>query len=241
MTIPIYNLALAPPGRMTPPQIVGSAVEGGRTLSGLTSAADMTGGGLVAVKYSNVQLSNARPDALRYWSWLGAYLSGGVRSIIVPLLVDRVSPLQDGLAPVADVPHATGAVFSTGAGYRVGNVSAWSAAAPLNAGTISFTVAGGATLFGGEWFELVHPTRGSRAYCIVSIDAQTANADGTVTYVVGIKPPLRDLIGAGAAVSFHRPKTRMRLAPGTRVEHEIEKFWQSTSAEISFVESFGNA
>lgn len=240
MTVPVYNLALAPPGRMTAPQIVGSAVEGGRTLSGLTSAADLTGGGLVAVKYSAIQLSNTTPDAQRYWSWLSAYLAGGVRSILVPLLVDRVSPFQ---GPYVErrvgITHSTEAMFSTGAGYAIGNAVAWIGAAQQNAGTVAIVIAGGPQIVGGEWFEIVHPTRGSRAYCITEIDAVTVNADLSRTYTVGIRPPLRDAVGQGAVISFSRPKTLMRLAPGTQMPNDIEKYWYSTP-EVSFIESFGN-
>lgn len=239
MTIPIYDLNLAPPGRMTAPQIVGGAVEGGRTLSGLTSAADMTGGGLVSVKYGSIPLSNWTPDAQRYWSWLSAYLAGGVRSILVPLLVDRISPLQGGLKQQVVVPHSTGALFSTGAGYRIGTVGAWVGAAPVNAGTLTINVTGGAKLFGGEWFELTHASRGSRAYCVTEIDSATPVADGWTAYVIGIRPPLRDAIADGAAASFDRPKTLMRLAPGTTMANEIERFWYSTP-EVSFIESFGS-
>ena len=210
-----FDLRLAPPGTMTMPNIVGGTVEGGRSLSGLVSVADLSGGGLVTVKYGQIALRNVNPAKLRYWSRLGAMLNGGVRSILVPLLTDFIAPF--GLTVTAQ-------------------------AAALNAGTLSFLVRGDFLtddfLNGGEWFEIAHLTRSSRAYCITDVDAITSNQDGSISYTVGIRPPLREAIGDGTVLRFERPRFLARLAPGTSINADVDAAWWATP-DATFLESFG--
>ena len=198
------------------PSIAGGVVEGGRSMSGIVSAADMTGGGLVTVCYKQVSLGNTDPARLRYWSQLAAILNGGVRSIRVPLVTDFIAPLD------------------------------WSAAvtvaAALNASTLTFIVYGkfltDPGMTGGEWFGLVHPNKDVRAYVVTEVDTVVTNPDESITYTVGIRPPLREAVAYAAPLSFYRPQCLMRLAPGTTISADVDKSWWATP-DVSFVESFG--
>lgn len=233
MPFPELRLDLVPPGRMTMPNIIGGAVEGGRSLSGIALAADLTGGGFVAVKYSNIILKNTTSDALRYWSWLCAYLAGGRRSILVPMLIDYVDPLPE-LSLFSDgSTFSDGSLFSISGGFVVLNSSA-----SVNAGTIVIRASSGANIDVGQWFEFSHAEKSARSYNITEIDSVTTNGSGTKTYTVGIRPPLRAAVPSGMQLRFRRPRCLMRLAPGSNPANDVEKYWQST-AEISFVESFG--
>ena len=87
-----FDLKRAPPGRMSAPRIVGASIEAGISQSGISSAVDISGGGLVAIKYSNIQLKNSDATQLKYWNQLRGQLVGGVRQITVPFMVDFLQP-----------------------------------------------------------------------------------------------------------------------------------------------------
>ncbi len=226
---------------MTAPNIVGSAVEGGRSMSGITNSADMTGGGLVSIKYGSIQLRYATGAPLRYWSQLGARLNGGVRSILVPFLVDKWAPVVGGLqtpllTSFSDSTSLAGALRFAQPSSSAAEVL--TVAGALGTGTLIMQL-GSRALFGGEWFEIAHPTKSSRAYCITDVDSATDNGNGTFTYTVGIRPPLREAASVGTALRFDRPRCLMRLAPGTQITAEVASLWKATP-DVTFIESFGN-
>ncbi len=64
------------------------------------------------------------------------------------------------------------------------------------------------------------------------------NGDGSTTYMVKIRSPLREAVPAGTFVRFNRPRCLMRLAPGSSITADISAFWWSTP-DVSFIESFG--
>lgn len=216
MAIPTFNLDLAPPGKMRMPSIMGGGVEGGRTLSGVVNVADLTGGGLVSVRYSDIGLGNLDPAAQRYWSQLAGILNSRVRSIIVPLMTDFICPGS----------------FTAVLG----------AAASVNASTLSVAVSGlhptDDLLAGGEWFGIRGPNLSFRAHVVTDIDTAQNNGDGTAGFTVGISPPLRESYGAGTPLNFIRPRCLMRLAPGAQITSDVEPGWWTTP-EVEFVESFG--
>lgn len=239
MALPELSLALLPPGEMAMPLITGAAIESGKTLSGLTSAVDVGGGGLVTIKYGRIQLGNSSPANLQYWSYISNYLSSSRRSIVVPLLTDRIAPTPAGVPLyLTGIRHSDTALFSDGVGYSQVSIEAYIAApAAVNDAVVSIRLVEGSAPGFGMWFELNHPIRSYRSYCIQSVDAVTANGDGTTTYTCAISPPLRDAISAGVLAKFDRPRCVMRALPGANLRASVEKFWWSTP-ELDLIESF---
>lgn len=208
-------------------------------MSGIASSVDLSGGGIVSIKYSNIQLRNATGQSLRYWSNLASRHNGGQRGILVPLLTDFYAPLATGVAPVQFVRHSDGSPFSDGSGYGQPSISAIAVgAAAVNAAAMTIKIITGGTLNGGEWFEIAHPTKLNRVYNVTDILSFAPNADGSVNYSVLIRPTLREAITAGVTVNFYRPKCYMRIAPGSAISADIEKFWYATP-EVTFIEKFG--
>lgn len=242
--VPEFNLALAHPGRMSAPEIVGASIETGRSLSGLTGSMDISGGGFVTIKYSNILLDTKSPERVKYWSYLRSLLAGGQRSIIVPFMTDFWSPVvgqqyytttfKGALASTPD----TGVTFSNAARLQVMIVKAsLTGAVTLNQSTVSINILGGQSLTGGEWFEIKHFTKSYRAYCVTDVLSTAVQGDGSYTCAVNIRPPLRDYADINQSVRFYRPRCLMRLMPGTSIPFDMEKYWWSTP-EITFVESF---
>ena len=235
--LPVFSLDLAPPGRMMAPTIVGGAIESARSLSGYTSAIDIFGGGFVAVKYADINLSNMSANRLLYWMGLSARLNGGQRSITVPLLTDfwanNARPIYTG-----GVPFSDGTAFSDGSNYKQSTIPAWlDVAAAVNANPVTIRLLNSQALYGGEWFSILHSDGYHRAYTVMEPLAGTSNSDGSVTMVVSIRPPLRAATIYRAVVSFSRPMCTMRLAPGSTITSEISQNW-TAKPEISFIESF---
>lgn len=213
------NLSYLQPGASVFPRIVGSAVESGGSLSGVTSASDATGGGLIAIDYTEFVLGNTDPGTMRLMNQLSVALAGGVRSIVVPFLVDWISPYN----------------FTTSTSFPSGFVSG---AQAVGSGTISVSVIGGTgVLTGGEWFQLYTSGQGYRAYCVTDIDSMSV-VGGNNLYTVGIRPTLRDAVSDGAAVSWWRPQCTMRLAPGFSADITVTEWWRSTPS-LKFIEYFG--
>lgn len=200
-------------------------------MSGVVGALDLAGGGLIAAKFTTT-LRNSSPAMLRYWSQLAGILNSGARSIVVPLIVDFLQPASPAFFTKAP-SLAGGVVFNTPAGDNPDTIQP----AALNAGTVTLN-AGSRTLTGGEWFGVVHPTKLQRAYVVTDIDAVTANADGSSTVTVGIRPPLREAVSALTAINFNRPQCVMRLSPGTTMQADVDASWWATP-EMSLIESFG--
>lgn len=242
MTIPVLDLSRLPPGRMTMPYVTPGGIEGGKSLSGVSTVVDMTGGGLVAVKYADIGLGNLDGSNLRYWSRLSAILTGGVRSIIVPLLTDfmvQTYTVGGGLSEAAVVSFSDGALFSDGSSFSQLIINAICAVdAPLNAGTIVINMIAGFSLEGGEWFSIEHPTRLSRAYCITDVDGVVSQNANVGTFTVGIRPPLREAVPAGSKINFVRPRCLMRVDAAAAITNDVDGWWWSTP-EIAFIESFG--
>jgi hypothetical protein len=232
-----FDLDLLPPGQMEMPRILANSIGGGQSASGITGNADMSGGGIVAVTYSNVQLGNANQGALRYWLRLASALAGGVRPIIVPFLVDWTQPIflpmRSRLSPFSD-----GATFDDGSKfYSPPVLGAIVSSALVGAGTVSSSVIGGSgSLEGGEWFGVNHPTKGNRAYQVVDIDGYSFDANGNKIYTFAIRPTLREALVGNEAVDWWRPKCVMKLAEP--IVTTVEKFWWSTPS-IKLVEYFG--
>ena len=235
--LPVFSLDLAPPGRMTAPTMIGGAIESARTMSGYTSAIDVSGGGYVAVKYVEIFLGNASANKLRYWMGLSARLNGGQKSITVPLMTDFWA--NNGL-PIytRGIPLSDGTTFSDGTTYMQSNIPAQlDAAAAVNANPVTIRMINGQALWGGEWFSILHLDGRHRAYNVIEPLSTVVNGDGSQTISVSIRPPLRVATAYQIPVRFDRPMCTMRLAPGSTISTDIMPSWQA-KPEISFIESF---
>lgn len=231
-----FDLDLLPPGQMTMPRIVGAAVEGGASLSGVSYASDATGGGFVAIDYNALSLGNRDPMRMRFAQRLATALSGGVRTIIVPFLVDFIQPMPVDVDARA-VPHSDGAPFGDTSLYASARtegafVRSWG----KQAGTV-FLTGVAQDLVGGEWLGVLHPTAGARVYNVTDVDSITIDAYGNKTYQVGIRPTLREAVWDGQAVAWRRPRCTMRLAPGFEPQIDVSPYWFATPS-LKFVEAF---
>lgn len=240
MTTPTYALQLLPPGRMSI-DIAGSSIESGRSLSGITGAVDMSGGGLWTVQYSQITVFE-RVEHL-YYQYLRNYLRGGVRSIIVPMLTDYVAPtpIVGGPLWTPGMPFSDGSSWSDGSLWGQSTIQAavvgnW----PLNAGTIQIKIISGGLLQGGETFSINHLSpKWHRCYGISEIDSQGApDENGAITYQVAIAPSLRAAVADQTPLEFARPRCLMRLAAGgAGMPWSLEPY-QKGIFDIQFIESF---
>jgi hypothetical protein len=240
MSTPQYPLEVLPP-KTIDIGWDGMSIEGGRSLSGISSAIEFTGGGILTVKYGDVLYNSIQQH--KAITRLAAHLAGSVRSIIVPILSDWTGPfaLDSSGYPVIQVlsTHDDGSTFDDGAYYSQSAVVAVTEAAsdPDVPGTLEIRVtSGGVALEGGEWFALQHPTKSWRAYCIREIDSSTEDGDETV-YTVALDRPLRETATAGMTVEFSRPRCLMRLRAGQKLNWKASGKWLG-SAEFDLVESF---
>lgn len=241
-----YDLGLLPPGRMTGPRIIGSAIESGSSLSGVSIASDVTGGGFVAVDYDMIVTGPVEPAKLRGAHRIANALAGGVRQIVVPLLVDFFSPVALGAGDVLST-FSDGSIFSDGSEFSQPPVAGIVIAdAAVGDGSLQVSVIGGTTVLqGGEWFGLNHTTTanpyrapaGFRAYNVTDATLTGVDGTGNNVYTIAIRPTLRDPIAAGATVDWWRPRCTMRFLPGFTPSIQSEKNWE-TLPSFSFVEAF---
>lgn len=189
--------------------IAGQAIEGGRSMSGVTQAINYSGGGYVVVNYGGINLVD-RAQHL-YWNSLAGILNGGVTRMFVPLWTDKL------LDPTKD--------YTTN--------SAVAAAAAVFATTISITPPAAYDPEPGLWFSINHGgTVDHRAYRVVT--AVDAGASWTLT----IRPPLRAAITTADTCRFHRPLCSMRLAAGQSLPWSWTAPGAWGAGELPLVEHF---
>src|SRR5262245_23611622 len=91
--------------KLTPTEIeidvVGPAIEGGRSVTGITKAINYTGGGLVRAIYGGIVLLSAAQH--KEWSRLAGILNGSIKTVMVPLWADLYAAL-DGTSKPAGGP-----------------------------------------------------------------------------------------------------------------------------------------
>ncbi len=229
-----FDLDKAVPGRMKMPRLVTTAIGGGVSLSGMTSSADISGGGIITVEYSDIQLVDASKANLRYWSWLAAITAGGKRPIAVPFMTDLFQP---GTFASGSTPFSDGSYFSDGSGFAVPGISGKVlAAAASGSATLQVSIEGG-ELFGGEWFSIKHPTKGYRAYCVETVSAPFGVSGESKSYTITFRPTLREAVTIGTDITYSRPMCLMRVDPSTPIETDLEAYWRGSSS-VKFVEYF---
>jgi hypothetical protein len=214
-------------------ELIAKTASGGRAFSGQMPVARMDGGGLWSLMADGVQVSSA--DNIRAWRAIGGYLDGGATDITVPLREDLTQPWPtiNGVTVTSgfEALHSDLSTFSDSTDYSSQAISASASSAALRATVILINVAIGGALRGGELFSIQHTTHLHKPYRIIS----TTDLGGG-TYLVNIRPPLREAF-AGGAVDFDVPKCVMHLAKSDQMDLSLERRIYGEGV-LGFLESF---
>jgi hypothetical protein len=172
-------------------------VSGGTALSGEEDLIATDGGGRVFVEFSNFYLDD--PQVALAYRALSAGSDGGATPFVVPFCDSKHQPTIGTIT----VPHSDDTPFSDDSEYEQFDASAVVASdAALRATAMTLTeIELARDLVGGEWFTIVHPVHGDRAYRLIEVDGPA----------IKFRPPLREAVTAGTAVDFANPRCVMRL------------------------------
>lgn len=205
-------------------RIVESVVSGGISLSGEEDVIATDGGGRWEVAFSGVTLNT--PAKIKAWEAWEGYLARGATDVLVPLLTlghANRPAIGIGMMGVSKIV-TDDPVFPSSMVYSSPPIVAHTtASAALRSTVVSIAIDKGAQLVGGEKFSV----GGSRAYRVVR-----PIGGG----VFQIEPPLRQAVGAGAAVEFGLPLLKCRSAPGESWTPTLA-FGRSGEASIRFMEN----
>jgi hypothetical protein len=209
-----YDLCVLTPTDVTI-DIVGTAIEGGRSLSGITQSINYSGGGFVAVTYGGINLFT--PAQAKFWNRLAGTLNGSVGTVLLPLWTDTVAARNPGGFP------------SGGPGGPANPT----VQAPVLLGATQLQLAGltGAVIEGGEWFSIDHGG-------IVDQHAYRISKLVTSPDVIQFMPPLRKDTPAGAVCDFWRPQAKMRLPAGETMAWVFRVPGATSELSVNFVEAF---
>lgn len=211
----VYDICILTPADISL-DVVGSAIEGGRSLSGVTQSIDYSGGGFVAITYGGINLFT-RAQA-KEWNKLAGCLNGSVRTVDVPLWADFVA-----------ARNASGVAAGAPGGIANPTLSA----AALGATIVHASSPGGLIIEGGEWFSIQHPgVTDKRAYRVWKAVAAGGGFD------LSIMPPLRAAIALGIEADFWRPICKMRLPAGETMAWQFRAPGGNSELTVNFVEAF---
>ncbi|MCM2293029.1 hypothetical protein NAC44_11920 [Allorhizobium sp. BGMRC 0089] len=230
---------------------VASAVEGGRNLAGQTVSMAITGGGYVRCTYSDCVLERDDTERHEVVEWLAQRGNGSFRFFTVPIINRDIGPfpsINGRKRPViTGIPHSDGSLFSDGSGYSQATVfGKVLSTASVGAGQMSIRLYGAARdLRWSDWFSILHPTKGWRAYAyweVISKSAQGSEIVGGVDlsyrdYTLAIGPALREAVSAGDYVEFSAPRCVMKFAPDFSLSTGFSGFL-SARPTLQFVEAF---
>ena len=199
-------------------------ISGGTAISGEEDLIETDGGGRVFAEFMAGPLLE-REDNLA-WRAIGTRFGSGTVPIIVPFCDCEHQPYGNEHL----VTHSDDSPFSDESEYSGGGpLATASANAALRATTISLDIDFPQALLGGEWFSIEHPTKGWRAYNIMTVVAQD-DTTATVTFL----PPLREAVTEGDVVDFAEPRCLMRVDGRPPRKIEIGRYGE---AAIRFVEA----
>lgn len=224
------------PAQVGTPRLVGGALRGGQSLSGVATAIRSDGGGLWFLEFTGIFVRT--PDQVRAWRAWEGYLDGGATNCIVPYIDYRHAPrpIVDGspALPPPPVPHSDDSYLSDDTGY-VGSVmsAVLTADAALRATTVGIEMLVGSDLRGGEHFTLDHADVGPRLYRVISIESADAGV-----HEVTIRPPLREAVTAGMVADFDTPRCVMRLADPDAMILALRGNRFAAGVSITFLEGF---
>jgi hypothetical protein len=178
--------------------LAGTSASGGESLSGLTEYIDSDGGGYVTASFSDATLISR--EANLAWRAFNTGMHGGSVAAVVLFEDRRHQPVNRRAArprstvPLPDLPLRP----SDGA---IAHISALlnGQAGGLRCTRMAITSQLVKPLQGGEWFTIVHPTWGERAYNISLVQGN----------VIEFLPPLREATAAGTFIDFDNPRCRM--------------------------------
>jgi len=218
--------------------LAGTAISGGRALSGVHPFGRFDGGGYWVATMQDVQVSSS--DNIRAWRALRTLLDGGVTAMAVEARDVYAAPWPIvGGAPLISADTATDDDVTLDDGSLLaGNVisATLGADAALRATTvqINFASAGSTTngLRGGERFSIQHTTYLDRLY-----EIGTVSSLGSGNYSVTIRPPIREAVSAGATCEFDYPRCIMRLADPAAMDLAQQRRLYA-QASVKWVESF---
>lgn len=193
-------------------------LSGGTALTGATDRISADGGGRVFAEFGGGELVDR--DTVLAWRALTARLGEGVTPMVVPFCDARHQPYGG----THEVTYGDGAYHSDGTPFAGGgSFGEVTADAALRATTLEFNAVLAQPLIGGEWFTIVHPTKGERAYRVHSVDGSA----------LSFRPPLREAVAAGTELDFTNPRCLMvqdgRAGVGLMARRH-------TTAAIRFVE-----
>ncbi len=219
--------------------VKGSAIEGGRNTSGQSQSIELSGGGLLTASYEDCKIN--WPMQYEYINWLGARLNGSFRFINVPIITDFYGPFpvvnDIPVAVLKKIPHSDRSLFMDDAGYsQVSVFGTTTAVAGPNAGIINMKVDGlSRDLRFSDWFSILHPTKGWRAYRYWKILSKSAHS--VPVYSLAISPPLREAVTAGTRVEFARPRFVAKFPSDFTLPSVSESFY-AIQQSIQFEEAF---
>lgn len=217
------------------PRLMGVAITGGETLSGIVDNIRTDGGGYWQLGCYGISLHN--DDLVRAWRAWEATLDGGVTRVLVPVPDVRMAPRPivagkpgspSGMLEGSDDPYFPEAV-GFASPFVVARVAATAA---LRATSLQIEIVRGQRLKGGEHFALTHATKGRRVYRVARVLAR----DGQIA-TVQIRPPLREAIAADASADFDWPSFVATLLPEAEISPEIE-YGRHGVIDITFREAF---
>ena len=213
-------------------RVVGSEVDGGTSLAGISETVAIDGGGYWQADYSNANFGGrgGRRNETLAWRAANAGMAGGQQVVV------RFCDLwHQPVGPRITVPHSDGSPFSDSSEYVSSGADASVAAVVngqsggLNATIIDVTIASEKPLIGGERFTYIGANGwADRCAEIVSV---TDNGDGT--FRIQLQPPIRGGIAVGDALDFDNPRCVMRRTSQPTNALNMGLF---SSASITFVE-----
>jgi hypothetical protein len=164
-------------------------------------------------------------DAVLAHRALSALLEGRLGTILIPLC-RGYQPVPAGAEDAGlydPVPHGDGTPFGDDSEYHGGVIDVTAAAdAPVRAVSMTVTVDVAGDIQSGQHFSI-----GERLYRVRSFATDT----GILTF----RPPLRELVPAGARLEFDDPVCRMRLASDDAMDLELS-LRRFGSPTVNFIE-----
>ena len=228
--------------------MIGAGIDGGRNGLDDAPAIDFSGGGKISITYDECMLID--PEQHEYFNWLSTYLDGSMRSIVVPIVTDRVGPFptfgQEYPQPfISGIRHMDGSIHTDGSGYTQASVfGSFESDATVGAGQVAVNIFGASRhLRWSDWMSTHDAVRGWRAWrywkCSDPVGI-TRTVEGETydgyQYTLSISPPLRMNVVAGQRIELARPKFAARLPRGVSLDWEIASAWMSRPT-LQFVES----
>lgn len=194
-------------------------LSGGTSIAGDTDRVSADGGGRVFAEFGRGELID-REKVLAWRAILGA-LEEGVTPMVVPFCDLRHQPYGG----EHTVTYGDGTVHSDGTPFAGGGPFAEvTSAAALRGTSVPINGAFSQPLVGGEWFTVIHPNKGPRAYKVRKIEGDA----------ISFRPPLREAIPAGTELDFANP--RCLMVQDGRAAAALTNRRQTTAA-VRFVEA----